>query len=132
MKQKKHSAKDIILGRVEYRPLWALHVSNIFRAVHQVGGAVFLTSCLFHDTFMMPLIFLLISSISGVLLLFFEAMRHRQIWRELTGVVTFGKLILLGLAYHGIWHEDFLCLVAFLIASLASHAPKTIRHRLLF
>lgn len=128
----KPTAKDIILGRVEYRPLWALHLSNIFRAVHQVGGAVFLTSCLFHDTLLLPLAFLLISGISGVLLLFFEAMRHRQICRELTGIVTFAKLILLGLAYHGIWREDVLCLLAFLLASLASHAPKTIRHRLLF
>ncbi len=128
----KLSAKDIILGRVEYRPVWALHLSNIFRAVHQVGGAVFLTSCLFPGAFLRPLTFLLISSISGLFLLFFEAMRHRQIWRELTGVVTFGKLILLGLAYHGIWRGDILCLAAFLLASLASHAPKTIRHRLLF
>lgn len=128
----KPSAKEILLGRVEYRPVWALHLANICRAAHQVGGAVFLTSCLFHDTFSLPLVFLLISAISGFMLLFFEAMRHREIWRELTGVVTCIKLILFGLAYHGVWREDFLCLAAFVLASLASHAPKTIRHRLLF
>ncbi len=127
-----HSTKDSLLGRVEYRPLWALHVSNMFRALHQVAGAVFLTSCLFHNDTLHPLLFLLLSTGSGILLLSFEAIRHRQIWRELTGIVTFGKLILLGLAYHGIWRADILCLAAFILASLASHAPRYIRHRLLF
>lgn len=123
---------DIRLGRVGERPLWALHLSNITRAVHQIGGAVFLTSFLFQDSFALPIVFILLSGISGVILFGFEGLRHRQIFRELTGVVTFFKMILLGLAFHGIGWPAFFVLLAFFAASLASHSPKNVRHRLLF
>lgn len=123
--------RNIKLGRVGERPLWALHLSNVTRAVHQVGGAVFLTCFLFQDTFSLPLFYLLLSGVSGVILFGFEGLRHRQIFRELTGLVTFFKMILLGLAYHGIGSPQVLVLSAFIIASLASHSPKNMRHRLL-
>jgi NhaP-type Na+/H+ or K+/H+ antiporter len=69
---------------------------------------------------------------TGVVLFLAEWMRHRQICRELSGVTTFVKLLLLGAAYHGFLSAPVAVLLAFVIASVAAHAPKMIRHRLIF
>ncbi len=112
--------------------MWALHLSNIFRAVHQVGAAVFLTCFLLPDHFQLPSFFTVLVCVSGVILFGFEGLRHRQIFRELTGMVTFIKVILVGLAFHGHGNGVILVLSAYVVASLSSHAPRDIRHRLLF
>lgn len=122
---------DVILGRIGNRPVWALHASNVIRTIHQIGGAVFLTSYLLKDAFVLPSFFLVLVMVSGCLLFVAEGIRHRQIFRELTGVMTFVKLCLLGLAYHGYWQSDILVLIAFVLASMSSHAPRNIRHRIL-
>ena len=52
--------------------------------------------------------------------------------RELSGASTFLKLVLLGGAYHGFLPVTESVLLVFVLAALASHAPKLVRHRLLF
>lgn len=122
---------EVALGRVGNRPIWVLHGSNVIRTIHQIGGAVFLTSFLIKDGFVLSQFFLVLVVVSGCLLFVAEGMRHRQIFRELTGVTTFIKLILLGVAFHGYWKTDILVLMAFVLASMSSHAPRNIRHRML-
>ncbi len=126
----KHDAAK--LGKVGYRPLWILKLSICLRAVHQVGAAVFLASYLLEEVNGPPIMYLNLAIISGVALLLAEAMRHRQIYRELSGLSTLIKLILLGLAFHNIFPQTITVITVFLLSSLSSHAPKLYRHRLLF
>ncbi|MCK5516440.1 MAG: hypothetical protein KAI39_06160, partial [Desulfobulbaceae bacterium] len=79
-----------------------------------------------------PPLYLLLAILSGIALLIVEGMRHRQMFRELSGLSTFIKLILLGAAYHGFLPVTPTILAAFILASISSHAPKLFRHRLLF
>ena len=102
------------------------------RALHQVGAAVILASFLMDDPGPPPSLYLSIAFGSGVALFFAEWMRHRQICRELSGITTLVKLLLLGAAYHGFIPTTIAVLTAFVLASIAAHAPKMIRHRLLF
>ncbi len=120
------------LGRVGDRPLWVLALSILIRAVHQVGAAVYLASFLLDGLKTPASAYLLLAIISGCLLVVTEGMRHRQIYREVAGMSTLVKLILLGGAYHGFFPETITVLAAFIIASVGAHAPKTVRHRLLF
>lgn len=126
------NADQPTMGRIGNRPYWALNLSLLVRAVHQVGAAVFLAAFLLDVIPGPPKIYLIIALVSGVLLLITEWMRHRQIFRELAGVSTLVKLILLGAAYHGYLPPWQTVLLAFIIASIAAHAPKKVRHRLLF
>ncbi len=120
------------MGRIGDRPYWALNFSLLVRAAHQVGAAVFLAAFLLDAIPGPPKIYLLIALVSGVLLLAAEWLRHRQIFRELAGMITLVKLILLGAAYHGYLPATATVLLAFLIASVGAHAPKKVRHRLLY
>jgi hypothetical protein len=120
------------MGKVGYRPFWILKLSIVLRAVHQVGAAVFLSSFLLEEVNGPPRMYLILVGVSGVALLLTEGMRHRQIYRELSGLSTSIKLILLGLAYHGIFPQTITVVTVFLLASISSHAPKLFRHRLLF
>lgn len=128
--KKKQEMNRQPLGRLGERPLWVLHLSNIIRAAHQLGAAVVLSSFLFH--FQLPTTFFWLAVTSGALLFLTEGMRHRQIFRELTGVISVFKLVLLGMCFHGLLHGAAGVSIVFIVASLASHAPKNIRHRLLF
>ena len=120
------------LGRVGERPFWVLSLSILLRAIHQVGAAVFLASYLIEGIEEPASVYIVLTIISGILLFATEGMRHRQIYREVSGLGTFVKLMLLGAAYHGWFPETVTILAAFLIASIAAHSPKIIRHRLLF
>ncbi len=120
------------LGKIGYRPFWVLKLSIILRAIHQVGVAVFLASFLLDEIVAPPTPYLILAVVSGIALYFAEWMRHREIYRELSGVSTVLKLILLGLAYHEVFPQTPTIIIAFLLASVASHAPKLYRHRLLF
>ncbi len=120
------------LGRIGYRPFWVLKLSILLRAIHQIGAAVIIASFLLDEIVAPPPFYFTLAIISGIALLFAEWMRHREIYRELSGISTFAKLILLGLAYHEIFPQTPTMVVAFLLASIASHAPKLYRHRLLF
>jgi hypothetical protein len=120
------------MGRIGNRPLWALIFSLLIRAVHQIGAAVFLAAYLLEVIPGPPKLYVAIALVSGGLLLGAEWLRHRQIFRELAGMSTLVKLLLLGAAYHGylpIWQT---VLLAFIIASVGAHAPKKVRHRLLY
>ncbi len=120
------------MGRIGYRPYWVLSLSIVIRAVHQVGAAVFLAAYLLDAIPGPPEVYVYIAFISGGLLLATECMRHRQIFRELSGAITMVKLLLLGAAYHGFLPAQGTILLVFFIASVGSHAPKKVRHRLLY
>ncbi len=123
---------QVELGRVGDRPLWVLALSILIRAVHQVGAAVYLASFLLDDLETPAPVYLVLTVISGCLLVVTEGMRHRQMYREVAGMSSFVKLILLGGAYHGFFPEAITVLAAFILASVGAHAPKSVRHRLLF
>lgn len=123
---------EIRTGRIGDRPYWVLIFSIFVRAIHQVGAAVFLGSFLLGNSIDLPGLYLIIVCVSGVILLITEGVRHRQLLRELSGISTLIKLILMGLAYHGGVPATPVILFSFVLASLCSHAPKSIRHRLLF
>ena len=123
---------DQRMGRIGPRPFWVLKVSIMIRAIHQIGAAVFLAAYLLDDIPAVPPAYLLLAVISGVALLLTEWLRHRQIHRELSGLGTMIKLLLLGIGFHGLLPETATVICAFLVASICSHAPKQFRHRLLF
>ncbi len=124
--------KEVRTGRIGDRPYWILIFSIFVRAIHQVGAAVFLGSFLLGESIDLPLLYLIIVSVSGVILLITEGVRHRQLLRELSGISTLIKLVLLGLAYHSGVAATPVILFCFVLASICSHAPKSIRHRLIF
>lgn len=127
MKKNKHQQ-----GQVKRRPTWLLVIGICLRAVHQVGAAVYLASHLFPQSLALPNTYLVLTIVSGLLLLITEGARHREMYRELTGISTFIKLILFGAAFHGFLPATGTVLIAFILASLSAHAPKNIRHRLLY
>ena len=131
-KGKTKKAGQVRMGRKSDRPYWILVFSIFVRAIHQVGAAVFLASFLLPDSVNLPHIYLIIVSVSGVILLITEGIRHRQWFRELIGISTTIKLVFWGLAYHDGLPAMPTALFSFILASICSHAPKTIRHRLLF
>lgn len=114
------------------RPYWVLNLSVLIRAVHQVGAAVFLATYLIDGIAHPPSFYLVLVFVSGMALLFTEWLRHRQLYRELSGVTTACKLLLLGAAYHGLLSAPIAVLLAFVLASVGAHVPKKVRHRLLF
>ena len=124
------TADKVQLGRTVQRPYWLLTFSILLRACHQVGAAVFLCSFLVVSSDGFPNWYSYLAVASGVLLLAAEAIRHRQIYREVTGLVTIVKCVLLGIAVHGMLPATPTVLIAFLAASVGAHAPKKIRHRL--
>jgi hypothetical protein len=125
-------ANDHKMGRIGSRPYWVLNCSLAIRAAHQVGAAVFLAAYLLDALPGPPKIYLGIVLVSGLLLMFTEWLRHRQIFRELAGVITLVKILLLGAAYHGYLPPSATVLLAFVMASIGTHAPKKVRHRLLY
>lgn len=134
MADKKNEAEfdHVELGRTGYRPFWVLKLSICIRAVHQIGAAVFLASFLLDEISSPPPFYLLLAIGSGIALVLVEGMRHRQMHRELSGLSTFIKLVLLGAAYHGFLPQTLTILAVFILASISSHAPKLFRHRLLY
>lgn len=124
-----HSVK---MGKIGNRPYWALMLSILIRSVHQVGAGVFLAAYLLNVVPGPPRVYILLALLSGGVLFVTEWRRHRQIFRELSGGITLFKLLLLGAAFHGYAPAQTAVLLAFLIASIGAHAPKNVRHRLLF
>ncbi|PHR28787.1 MAG: hypothetical protein COA36_05675 [Desulfotalea sp.] len=132
MSYEKKNAKNVVMGRIGSRPFWVLSLSIVIRALHQIGAAVFLTTFLFRGTFSPPPVYLYLVFVSGFILVLTEWLRHRQIFREVSGMATIVKLILLGAAYHHYLPMAGTVVLTFFLASICSHAPKTIRHRLMF
>jgi len=120
------------LGRIGSRPTWVLYLSFVIRAAHQVGAAVFLSFWLIEGAPALHAGYLRLVYGTGIALIFTEWLRHRQLYREVSGLTTCLKLILLGLGAHGIIVQKYSVLLAFVAAALAAHAPKKVRHRLIF
>ena len=130
--EKNKQCNKVQMGRIGARPYWVLNLSNVIRAIHQIGAAVFLTCFLLGEKVSLPEPYVVIAVVSGFVLFFTEGMRHRQILREFSGLSTLVKLVLLGAAYHGFLPAAPTVLAVFFLASMMSHAPKFIRHRLIF
>jgi len=118
-------------GRIGHRSYAALLLSVGIRAAHQLGAAVFLAIYLLDWHGDGPWFALPLTVVSGGALVFTEWLRHRQLHREVAGLITIGKCLLLGAAIHGLLPPTPVVLLVFLLASLGAHAPKNIRHRLL-
>ena len=123
---------DGAMGRIGARPFWVLGLSIAVRAIHLVGAGVVLAVFLHGDALPELRGYSVLATASGFLLLGSEWLRHRQLWRELAGVVTLVKIILLGAVFHGLFPGRETMLLLFVAAAVAAHAPKTVRHRLLF
>ena len=128
----KNCDKGASMGRIGYRPYWVFTLSILIRALHQVGAAVFLAAFLLDAFPAPPTEYVAVVMITGVLLFASEWLRHRQVLRELSGITTLVKLLFLGAAYHGFLPMQGTVLLVFILASVGSHAPKQVRHRLLF
>ena len=120
------------MGQVGSRPYWVLNLSVVIRAFHQLGAAVFLASFLFAESVFLPPVYLYLVFVTGFALVITEWLRHRQLFREVSGIATAVKLILLGAAYHHFLPMTGTVVVTFFLASIFSHVPKNIRHRLIF
>ena len=129
--EKRGKTEDKI-GVIADRPYYFVYVSLVSRAIHQLAAAIFLaTYILGGNNAQAWRISLMIAAVSGFVLLGAEAIRHRQFLREVFGLTTLFKVILIGLAHHGWLAEIPSVTIAFLLASLVSHAPKAVRHRLI-
>ncbi|MCG8618185.1 MAG: hypothetical protein MI802_18380 [Desulfobacterales bacterium] len=124
------NTEKVKLGRTTDRPYWILLLSIVIRAIHQVGAAVFLGAVLLGAD--LPWMYLVLAGVSGGLLMLTEALRHRQLLREASGIITLVKTGILGLALHGWLPVVPAVLFVFVLASFYSHAPKNIRHRIWF
>jgi len=131
MEQQEKTAGKARLGRTVQRPYWLLTTSILLRACHQIGASVFLCSFLFGSVDRIPQWGSYLAVASGIFLLAAEATRHRQIYREVSGMVTIVKCVLLGVAVHGLVPAAPTVLVAYLAASIGAHAPKNIRHKII-
>lgn len=119
-------------GPVAPRSYWVVLASVLIRALHQVGAAVYLSSYLLDEIAGPPVYYLWLSVLTGLSLLLTEGLRHRALYREASGLGTIVKVLLLGAAYHGYLPGTATVVAAFIIAAVAAHLPKNIRHRLLF
>lgn len=119
-------------GRIGNRPYWVFSLSIIIRAGHQVGAAVFLTTYLLSGYGPPSTLFLYLVIGSGLALILTEWMRHRELYREFAGLAIILKILLVGAAFHHLLPAREAVLAGFVIASIGSHAPKILRHRLLF
>ncbi|MEX1300467.1 MAG: hypothetical protein AB1Z38_12630 [Desulfotignum sp.] len=131
-KKQTHRPPDTRLGRTADRPLWVWIGSIFIRALHQVGAAVFLAVFLLPGHPDLPLGYLTLAAVTGVLLMTTEMLRHRQLLREPAGLTTLVKLVLMGMAIHGWLPAVPAMMTAFVLAAFFAHAPKHIRHLRLF
>lgn len=131
-KEVKDRCQEPVLGSVHHRPTWVLSLSISIRAAHQVGAAIFLAAFLLGREHQSWDFYLYLTVFTGLALCCTEGMRHRQLHREVAGMATVLKCLLVGLAFHGFLWPRTMVLIGFVLASLAAHAPKNIRHRLLW
>ena len=120
------------LGVAKQRPYGLVLFSVVIRALHQVGAAVYLSSFLLAGITGPPSFYLGLAMVTGLMLMVTEGLRHIQFYREVAGIGTFLKLVLLGIAYHGVLPQTAIVVTAFMVAAIAAHLPKNIRHRLLY
>ncbi len=130
--EEKGKRQEPVLGSVYHRPAWVLYLSIGIRAAHQVGAAIFFAVFLIGREHQSWNFYLYLTVFTGLALCCTEGMRHRQLLREVAGMATVLKCLLIGLAFHGFPWPRTMVLLGFVLASLAAHAPKNIRHRLLW
>ncbi|WP_321532152.1 hypothetical protein [uncultured Desulfuromonas sp.] len=130
--ESKRPRKNEKIGVIADRPYCFVYVSLISRALHQLGAAIFLATYILSPANSPAWrISLMLTVASGMVLLGSEAIRHRQFLREVFGLSTLFKLVLVGFAHQGLLPAIPSVTIAFLLASLVSHAPKAVRHRLI-
>ena len=123
---------DSRLGIARKRPYWLFLFSVAVRSLHLLGAAVYLGFFLLGGTGRPPAWCIGLACVTGVVLMVTEGLRHVQFYREYAGISTFVKLILLGLAFHGLLPDAPTVTAAFIVAAFGAHLPKEIRHRLMY
>jgi hypothetical protein len=126
------TSPSAVMGPVAARPYWVVLLSVLIRALHQVGAGVYLASFLVDGIAGPPTFYLWLSVVTGLGLTATEGLRHRALYREVAGLATILKVVLLGIAFHGYLPEAGTVTLAFLVAAIAAHLPKNLRHRLVF
>ncbi|MEJ2133880.1 MAG: hypothetical protein P8X86_01395 [Desulfofustis sp.] len=126
------TSPSAVMGPVAARPYWVVLLSVVIRALHQVGAGVYLASFLVDGIAGPPTFYLWLSVVTGLGLTATEGLRHRALYREVAGLATILKVVLLGIAFHGYLPEAGTVTLAFLVAAIAAHLPKNLRHRLVF
>ncbi len=132
MGERREDKHGVAMGRIGNRPFWVLNVSIVIRALHQIGAALFLATFLLGKGIELPKVYSYLVYVTGFALVFTEWLRHREIYREFSGIATLVKILLLGAAYHHYLPMTATVVVVFFLASVCSHAPKKVRHRLLY
>ena len=126
------TSPSAVMGPVAARPYWVVLLSVVIRALHQVGAGVYLASFLVDGIVGPPTFYLWLAVVTGLGLTATEGLRHRALYREVAGLATILKVVLLGIAFHGYLPEAGTVTLAFLVAAIAAHLPKNLRHRLVF
>lgn len=129
-KTSKTTKYSVRLGRVGNRPLPRLWLSIVIRALQQLSAGFYLGTVFLQGGNNRQMLFCTV--ISGGFLLVAESLRHRQMYREVTGLMTCIKCVLLGWVAHGLMYSQWLLVAVFFFAAIVGHAPKNIRHRIFF
>jgi hypothetical protein len=125
------NGRRLQLGRVGHRPYAAVWFSVLCRAIHQLGAGLLLAALIFTSVGAPPGWVWWLTAVSGVLLVVLEWWRHRELYREVAGVATAVKLLLVVAAIHGLIPQLGGLLAVFMLAAVAAHVPKDIRHRVI-
>jgi hypothetical protein len=121
--------EDTGLGRTGERPSWIRSGSVFVRAVHLLAASAVLGAGLWEIPGPRTCPWWIAAAASGLLLLAAEALRHRELHREVCGLATALKLVLLGGAAALPAGAPWLLSAAFVVAVLGAHFPKRWRHR---
>ncbi len=123
---------DPALGRTGARPWWIRTGSVFVRAAHLLAASavagVYLLDVPDADAYA----WWVAAGVSGVLLLGGEALRHRELYREVGGWATVLKLALIGVIPACRGAAPWLMSAAFVVAVLGAHFPRKWRHRKVF
>jgi hypothetical protein len=123
---------DSRLGRTGDRPLWIRTGSVYVRAVHLLAASAIAGVCLLGVSDADLLAWWIAAAVSGVLLVVAEALRHRELWREVAGWATVLKLVLIALIPALPAASPWLMSAAFIVAVIGAHSPRKWRHRKVF
>jgi hypothetical protein len=123
---------DETLGRIGDRPPYIRNGSVFVRAAHLLAASAILGAGLFGVAGARTQAWWIAAAASGVLLVVAEVLRHRELHREVAGLATIVKLVLVGLAGLAPSGAPWLLSSAFVVAVVGAHAPRHWRHRRLY
>ena len=121
--------RETRLGDVGPRPIWIRTGSVFVRAAHLLGASAVAGVYLLNVPDADARGWWILAGVSGLLLLLAELLRHRELYREVAGWSTLGKLILIGCIPLSPAAAPWLMAAAFVVAVVGAHAPRNWRHR---